>query len=112
IVWTANGRAGVKLNSNIDIVGWLPHMSHAQARVDAAVRRIRSQNDAAGQASLSPPTPTRNFDLSELAAEIDAITTSLAADPTILSTRGKHLQRLDIVAQRLRLLSEPPSKRI
>jgi hypothetical protein len=113
IVWSENGRAGIKLCSSIDIEGWLPRISREQACVDALVQSIRSEDHVPrGTARLVPTPATRSFDLSQLANELDAVSGALVADTRILIDHSEDLQRLDIIAQCLRLLAKPDPKRI
>lgn len=107
LVWCSAGRAGIKFNSAILVLDWLPRAlakSHQQ-RTDEAVQAAKLARQAH---PISPANPdVRRFDrmsacdLRELKDALESLAEDLAADPAIIERHLAKLQTLDLVVQAL-----------
>ncbi|HET7709543.1 MAG TPA: hypothetical protein VFK50_08445 [Sphingomicrobium sp.] len=108
IVWVAEGRAGIKLTSKIDVESWLPRSSRGQSRIDEIVYGLKRGQEATPNSATEdvPFAGSSASDLCEVAAELESVARSLALDEQCLANFAEDLQRIDIAAQRLRRLAE------
>ncbi len=103
IIWSKNGRAGLRFATPICVSDWLPtKRSKGQQRVDRIVHDLTktgatcTENDGSGA--------VRNLDLSfreldELRLAIESLAEDLASDSAIVKRHWFKLQTLDLAAQ-------------
>lgn len=105
IVWSWQGRCGVRFASLVSVREWLaPPANRDQQRVDDAVRLLKS-----GTIPLAPVTAAANSagsrqfgdDLRNLARLLEALTDHLIGNEATLLAHGDELQDLDIAVQTL-----------
>jgi len=109
VAWLRERRCGLRLTDPVPIALWMAKPGNVgQAEIDAAVRQIK-----AGKPLAEPPAaePTAAPDLvatiSELEAQLAAVSDDLASAPETVARHAGQLQTLDLLAQglvRLRLL--------
>lgn len=102
IAWRVGRRAGVRLEANICISGWMARLgSTGQDRVDALVAIVKSEepgavrpvSDAGGHLSVEA-------ELGMLRTELTQLESGLAGDPAVIAAHPE-LQTLDISLQRI-----------
>lgn len=109
VIWTSDGRCGLKFSGSIDVQNWRAGLAHAeQQRVDEVVKLVK-----AGAVPLPVPPlghlPQRNDpeesaarlsdDLRIVSALLDKLGEELASDMEIVTGHGPALQNLDIAMQ-------------
>lgn len=105
VIWAGDGRAGLKLSSTIDVRSWLPQKGGSgQSRVDEIAEQVRAGAGREQEAGRILPGTGSEGALAALAAEVAAIAQSLAEDGQMIASCADALQRLDLVAQKLRSL--------
>lgn len=114
VVWQRVGKAGLRFDSAITIVDWLPNRAcRHQSRVDDMVHHFK-MGSAAGEVSAPKAlhsSPPGLHQLATITLSIEQIGDALAGDPHIISNHSWTLQQLDLAAQQLRhILSTQPSK--
>lgn len=114
IAWCRDGRAGIRLDSEIAVPDWMsikakPH----QAEVDRRVAEARAAIAALGPSGPAPP-PTPGFDLQQrpppdeidlIAEMIGELGDQLSGDDAVLERHGQILQSIDEAQQRLASLA-------
>lgn len=106
IVWCSNGKAGLRMDSQVDVSAWMPGGREHQNSLDHAVEKIRKEVtlniiavDTEQSASVS------SNELLSLADRIYNLADDLSHDDGIVERFGAKLQALDIVTQVLRKLA-------
>lgn len=110
IVWSREGRAGLRFDSHVSVREWLPRQrpSSPQQKVDETVQRIKT--DLAwnsGRSELPPSNSNRVsvLQLVQLRTAIETLADDLVADPEVVRRHATKLQTLDLVAQLLTKLA-------
>ncbi|MDZ4308775.1 hypothetical protein [Allopontixanthobacter sp.] len=106
VVWSSNGKAGLRMDSRVDVSAWMPGGREHQNSIDHVVETIRKE--AALNVITAVPEPSVSVSSNELLSLADAISKladDLSDDDGIVVRFGTKLQALDIVAQVLRKLA-------
>jgi len=106
IVWCSNGKAGLRMDSQVDVSEWMPGGREHQNSLDHAVEKIRKE--AALNIITAVPQQSAVVSSQELLSLADAIcklADDLSDDDDIVVRFGAKLQALDIAAQALRKLA-------
>ena len=101
IAWSEDGRAGLRFDSPISVVSWLPtRAADRQQRIDEVVYRATLPTTSPG--ATCPAPPTRNMlspaNLTRLRNAIEALAGDIAADTVLAERHAAQLQVLDIAA--------------
>lgn len=108
VVWSVDGRCGLRLSPAIRVADWLASPTNAeQGRVDAAVSLIKAgaaagpMRQAGEVAGLQPGAMPAQLteDLRSACLLIEALGDELVADATVLAAHAGRLQLLDIATQ-------------
>ncbi len=106
IIWSSEGKAGLRMDSQVDVSAWMPGGREHQNSLDHAVEKIRKE--AAHNIIAAVPEQSALVSSSELLSLADAIcklADELSDDDGIVVRFGSKLQTLDIVTQVLRKLA-------
>ena len=104
IVWNKDGRVGVRFDSTIRVVEWLPKGFRAsnQQQVDEMVFQLRSGAPfAASMPALPSPSLTLEQQLAAVQQMLDFAADQLASDASIARSCAGPLQRIDEAGQLL-----------
>ena len=104
VVWCGAGRAGLRLEGQINIAEWIPGGNPGQQRVDRIVQHARAGAVPLESDERSSARRVAVADLELLAVAVDALSNALAEDPLTVARFGTKLQTLDVVSQTLRRL--------
>lgn len=110
VVWSQNGRAGLRFNALVHVSDWLPKgvNQSGQQRTDSMVREIKADNLARPQPAVYrdvAPSGVTCSDLEGLIRELDALAEVLSEDDLVIIRHGARLQVLDATSQALRKLA-------
>lgn len=106
IVWCSNGKAGLKMDGQVDVSAWMPRGREHQNSLDHAVEEIRKEaalNIVAAEPKQSSLVSSQ--ELLSLADAIGKLADDLSDDDGIVMRFRTKLQTLDIVTQVLRKLA-------
>lgn len=106
IVWCSNGKAGLRMDSQVDVSAWMPGGREHQNSLDHAVEKVRKE--AALNIIAAGPEQSALVGSNELLSLADAIcklADDLSDDDGIVVRFGAKLQALDIATQVLRKLA-------
>lgn len=111
VVWSRDGRAGLRFDSRITVENWLPLGTNcsAQQRVDEVVQgwKIGARNAAPSTANgIVHADSISAVALTNLCEEIQTLANDLAGDDAIVQRHLAKLQTLDTTAQVLRKLAD------
>ena len=110
IVWSRDGRAGLRFQSTVSVADWLPRSlaTHPQQRVDEMVQTVKATERVPTSSSdclkLGSSSPTA-LELTQLTEAIESLAEDLAADTEVVKRHLLKLQSLDLAAQALRKLA-------
>jgi hypothetical protein len=111
VVWSRDGRAGLRFASGVSVADWLPRgkATAPQQRVDDIVQYAKA---SLIPTSISPEdcpifetNKLSSLDMTRLRQAIESLAEDLANDPLIVERHASKLQTLDIAAQALRKLA-------
>ncbi len=106
VVWSADGRSGLRFSSSISVPEWLPGASPAsgQHHVDELVFKAKLGRPAPVEAP-APAAPTSSGDvaleLAGLASRLTRLCDELAADDHVAARFPENLQTIEATAQQL-----------
>lgn len=107
IIWSTDGRAGLRFESTVCVEDWLPHgrAMTPQERVDEMVGQVkasalvpRSPGDGLTTESGKPAA----LELARLVHALESLAEDLTADPEVVKRHLLKIQTLDVAAQALR----------
>lgn len=106
IVWRAEGKAGLKTDSQVDVSAWMPGGRGHQNSIDHVVEKIRTE----AALDIIAPVPRQSAmvssnELLSLADTISKLADDLSDDHGVVARFGAKLQTLDIVTQVMRKLA-------
>ena len=111
IVWRRGERAGIRFESTVSVVEWLPGRSAIapQQRVDEMVQQIKASGTTGSLSPADLPTlrsaEVSAAELTRVRVAIESLAEDLAADPDVVRRHMAKLQTLDLAAQLLRKLA-------
>lgn len=113
VAWCANGRCGLRFNSEVCVSDWLPP-AKAQQRVDRVVQLVqsgashlshaRSASRDLGKANERPPA--LSADIRCVSRLLKSLGEDLSNDETVLAAHSDQLQHFDIAVQMLSAISD------
>lgn len=106
VVWSADGRAGLRFACSIAVPDWLPGGGSAnpQQRVDEIVFQAKHSNRVERderRPSGDAPSADVALELAHLASGLARVCEQLADDPHVAARFGQNLQMIEATAQRL-----------
>lgn len=110
VMWSSNGRAGLRFAGSISVADWLPSAGSpsAQQRVDELVFDVKHGAAAKGEALTADSLCTSGeaaLELGLLADGLALLSEQLAEDAHVVECFPDHLQAIEATAQRLNQLA-------
>lgn len=108
VVWSLDGKAGLRFDGRVDVAEWMPGGHVGQQRVDSVIEQLKSgaaRMPAPEDKSLLRSNKPAAADLRQLARALDSLADDLADDFSVVNRLGAKLQALDIASQVLRKLA-------
>ena len=110
VVWSREGRAGLRFGSTVSVADWLPRGQAIapQQRVDELVQHIKTSLPLSASPDVYPMSQTNTLgalELTRLRHAIESLAEDLANDPLVVERYTSKLETLDIVSQALRKLA-------
>lgn len=118
IVWSFNGRAGIRFDGTAQVSQWLPNGARTQSDVDRAVQDAKASvgGGSFGVAAPAQPVPkpppaplisnaVDAAQAADIADRLEDLADDLAGDPNVIARHMHKLQALDLAIQTLRKLA-------
>lgn len=111
VVWSRDGRAGLRFDSRVTVADWLPRGANcsAQQRVDEVVQGWKTGASNAVPSTANGIVHAGSISaaaLTNLCEEIETLANDLAGDDVVVQRHLAKLQTLDTTAQVLRKLAD------
>lgn len=107
VVWSGNGRAGIKLDAPASVAHWLPggEALLQQEQVDAIFQEIKASGASSLPARDPLPSTVTAEEVGKVVALLGELAESLSDDADVVARHGVQMQALDLAAQMLGKLS-------